>query len=130
MLFPKQQIIEAFALTQLEVLIHFDRFERANFDANLAAHANRDVDVEYCRVKLRFSYVIRFLILALNNIDALRRAFFLANLAGHTAQTSFRILGVINKDWKIAVILRQRTSFFRILYCNQAVLPEITSDEI
>ena len=36
---------------QLELVVHLDRFKRANLDANLAAHANRDIDVEDRRVE-------------------------------------------------------------------------------
>jgi len=46
-------LIEALALTEFEILVHFDRFKRTNLYANLAAHTNRDVDIEHRRKKLR-----------------------------------------------------------------------------
>ena len=39
-LFAQKQMVKSLALTQLEVLIHLDRFEWAHLDANLAAHAD------------------------------------------------------------------------------------------
>ena len=94
--FAQQQRIEPFALTQFKILVHLDRFKRTNLHANLAAHANRDVDVEDRRIKLRLAHVIGLLVVALNNIDALRRAFLLANFARHAAQPGLRIVGVVN----------------------------------
>src|SRR5947199_9094975 len=80
-LFAQKQRVEPLALTQFEIFVHLDRFKWADLDANLAAHANRDVDVEDLRLKLGLAHVIRLLVVALNNIDALRRAFLLSNLA-------------------------------------------------
>src|SRR5207237_6118321 len=86
-------------------------------------------DVEDLRIKLGLAHVIRLLVVALSNIDALRRAFFLTNLARHTAQSGLRIV-VVNQDRKIAVVLRQRNSLLRILHRYQPLLLEITSDEV
>ena len=85
LLFAQKQVIESLALTQLEFLVHLDRLERTDLDANLAAHADRDVDVEYLWVKLRFAHVIGLSVLTLNDVNALRRTFLLANLARHAA---------------------------------------------
>src|SRR5437899_11787831 len=85
-LFAQKQRVETLALSELEMFIHLDRFKWADLDADLAAHANRDVDVEHLRIKLGLAHVIGLLVVALNNIDALRRAFFLTNLARHAAQ--------------------------------------------
>ena len=115
---------------QLENLVHLDRFERANLDANLATHADRNVDVEDRRIKLRFAHVIGLLVLALDDVDALRRAFLLANLAGDAAQTGLRIVVVENQERKIAVVLWQRNPLLRILHGDQPILLEITPDEI
>jgi|SRR5207249_3025954 len=94
--FSKKQRVEPLALTQFEILVHLNRFERANFDTDLAAHANRDVDVEHLRIKLRLAHVIGLLVVTLNNIDALRRALLLADLAGDAAQTGFGIISVVD----------------------------------
>ena len=94
--FPKKQRVEPLALTQFEILVHLDRFERANLDTDLAAHANRDVDVEHFRIELRLAHVIGLLVVTLNNIDALRRALLLADLAGDAAQAGFGIISVVD----------------------------------
>ena len=123
-------MIESLALTQFKIFVHFDRFKRTNLDANLAAHADRNVDVEHRRIKLRFADVIRLLVLALSNIDALRRAFLFANLTGNAAQAGVGIVSIKNQEREISIILRQRTALFRILHRNQAILFEITSGKI
>ena len=87
-----EQRVETFAPAQFKNLVHLDRFEWANFDTNLAAHADRDIDVEGGRIKLRLAHVVGLLVLALNDVDALRRAFLLADLAGDTAQPGLRIV--------------------------------------
>ena len=125
----EQQTGKAVGVAQFELSIHFDRLERANFDADLAAHANGDVDIENLWIELRFADVIRFLVLALDDVDALWRALLLANLAGHTAQSGLRIV-VVNQNRKIAIVLRQRSPLLRILHCDQALLVEITSDKV
>src|SRR2546423_5642899 len=124
-----EERIEPFPPAQLIHLVHLDRFERANFDANLAAHADRNVDVERRRIKLRLAHVIGLLVVALDNVDALRRAFLLANLARHAAQARFGIV-VVNQERKGPVILRQRRALLRILHRYEPLLYEITSDEI
>src|SRR4029077_19577034 len=104
--------------------------ERADLDADLTAHANRNVDVECRRIKLRLAPVIGLLVFALNNIDALWRAFLLANLAGDTAQAGFGVFAIVNEERKIAVVLRQWVALFRILHRDQAILFEVTADEV
>ena len=125
-----QERIETLALTQLENLVHLDRFKGTNLHANLTAHADGNVDVEDRRIKLRLAHVVGLLVFALNNIDALRRAFFLADLARNAAQTGLRIIGVEDKEGKVAIILRQRNALLGILHGDQAILLEITSDEV
>src|SRR5262245_51462780 len=129
-LFAEKQVIEALAPTQFEVLVHLNRFEWANFDANLAAHAHRDVDIEHLGVKLRFADVIGLFVVALDDVNALRRTFFLANLARHTAQTGMWIVTVENEKWEVTIILRQRSPLLRILHRDQALLLEVTSNEV
>src|SRR5260370_23284279 len=104
LLLTLEQLLKAFALTQLEVLVHLDRFERTNLHANLAAHADRDVDVEYLRIKLRFAHIVGLLVVALDDVDALRRTFLLTNFASHAPQPRLLIVAVVNQEWKIAII--------------------------
>ena len=130
LLFAQEQVIEPLALTQLEFLVHLDRLERTDLDANLAAHADRDVDVEHLRIKLRFAHVIGLFVVALDDVDALRRTFFLANLAGDAAQPRVRIVAVVNQERKIPIIFRKRNALFRILHRGQPLLLEITSGKI
>src|SRR5439155_11507408 len=53
----EDQTAESVCMAQLELGVHFDGVERTDLDANLAAHANGDIDVEHRRVKLRFTQV-------------------------------------------------------------------------
>src|SRR5262249_9157971 len=123
-------MIESFALTQLEFLVHLDRFEWTDLDTNLAAHADRDVNVEHLRIKLRFAHVIGLFVLALNDVNALWRTFFLANFARHAAQPRVRIVTVVNQKWEIPIIFRKRTALLRILHRDQAFFLEVTSNKV
>src|SRR6516162_365834 len=123
-------MIESLALTQLEFLVHFDRLERTDFDTNLAAHTDRNVDIEHLRIKLRFTHVIGLFVLALDNVNALRRTFLLANFARHAAQPRVRIVAVVNQERKIPVIFRKGTALLRVLHGNQPFLLKITSDKV
>ena len=96
LILAEKECIETFAPAQFEFLVHLNCFEQANLDADLAAHADRNIDVEHRGIKLRFAHVIGLLVFAFNDIDALRRAFLLTYFARHTAQTGFGIVGVVN----------------------------------
>ena len=87
---------------QLEFVIHLDGFERANLDADLAAHADRNIDVEFRWINLRLANKVRLLVLAFLDVNALGRALFFADLAGHAAQPFLPVLAVIDKEGKIA----------------------------
>src|SRR5207245_5488377 len=126
----QEQMVEAFALTELEFLVHLDRFKRTDLYANLAAHTDRDVDVEHLRVELRVTHVIGLFVLALDDIDALRRTLLFANLARHAAQPCVRIVAVVNEKRKIAIVLGKRIALLRILHRNQPLFVEITSDKV
>ena len=123
-------MIESLALTQLEFLVHFDRLEWTDLDTNLAAHTDRDVDVEDLRVKLRFAHVIGLFVVTLDDVDALWRTFLLANFARHAAQPRVRIVTVVNQKWKIPIIFRKRTALLRVLHRDQTFLLKITSDKV
>src|SRR5215467_5863931 len=111
-------MIESLALTQLEFLVHLDRLEWTDLDTNLAAHADRNVDVEHLRIKLWFAHVIGLFVLAFDDVNALRRTFLFADFARHAAQPSVRIVAVVNQEWKISVILRERNPLLRVLHCS------------
>src|SRR5262245_4306570 len=123
-------MIESLALTQLEFLVHLDRLEWTDLDTNLAAHTDRDVDIEHLRIKLRLAHVIGLFVLALNDVNALWRTFLLANFARHAAQPSVWIVTVVNQKWEIPVIFRKRTALLRVLHRDQTFLLKITSDEV
>src|SRR5256886_8290109 len=126
----EQQTGKAVGVAQFELGVHFDRLERADFDADLAAHANGDIDVENIRIELRFADVIRFLVLALLDVNALRRTFLLANLAGDTAQARVRVIAVENQERKIARRFLGGQTLFGVLDRDQAFLVNITADKI
>src|SRR5205085_12635555 len=98
----------------LKYLVHLDRFKWTNLNTNLTTHADRDIDIEDRGTKLRLAHVIGLLVFALNYIDALWRTFLLANLACHTAYSRFRVIRIVDEDWEVSVILRQRTALLRI----------------
>src|SRR5437763_2047903 len=113
-------MIEPLPLTQLEFLVHLDRLKWTDLNANLAAHANRDVDIEHLRIKLRFAHVIGLFVVTLDDVDALRRTFLLADFARHAAQSRMLIVPVVNQEGKIAIIFRKWTALLRVLHRNQA----------
>src|SRR5205807_224640 len=126
----EQQSVKAVGVAQFELSIHFDRLERADFDTDLAAHANGDVDIENLRIELRFADVIRLLVLALLDVDALRRTFLLANLAGDATQARLRVVAVENQERKIARGFLRWKTFFGILDGRQPVCLDVTADEV
>ena len=102
LVFGQQQAAEAVAGAQFKLGVHLDGVERTDLDANLAAHAHRNINVEGGGIKLGLALVIRFLVLALDDVDALGRTFLLANLAGHAAQSLFPVVAVINQERETA----------------------------
>ena len=126
----QEQAAKPIAIAQLEFGVHFNRLERAHLDTNLAAHANREVDVENGGIQLHLPLIIRFLILALDDVNALGRAFFLADLARDAAQSLLRSIAIVDEKRKLPGRLRQHLSFFGILECGQPFLRHITAEEI
>ena len=122
-------MVKSLALTQLEILIHLDRFEWAHPSTTTACKL-----ICLCRRssgKPRFAHVIRLFVIALDDVDALGWTFLLANLARHAPQAGMRIVAVINEKRKIAIILRQRRAFLlRTWDRYQPLLLEITSDKV
>src|ERR1051326_829629 len=126
----EQQTAESVRLSDLECRVHFDGFERADLDTDLAAHANRYVNVEHRRIKLRFAHVVGLFVLALFDVDALRWTFLLANLASHTAQPGVRVIAVEKQERKVARRFLGRQTLLRILNRGQPVLLDIAADEV
>src|SRR5262249_2399064 len=110
--------------------IHFDGFERTNLDADLAAHANRDVDVETGGIELRFDDVVRLLVLALLDVNALGRTFLFTDLARHTPQAGVRISGVEDQERELPRGFLERNPFLGIFHRGETTFVCITADEI
>src|SRR5258705_162844 len=81
-------------------------------------------------LQLQLAHVIGLFVVALDDIDALRRTFLLADFARHAAQSRMLIVPIENQERKISVILRKWTALLRILHRGQAFLLEITSDKV
>ena len=126
----EEQSAEAICRAQLKLGIHFDSFKRANLNANLAAHADGDIDIEARRIKLRLANIIRLFICALDNVNALRRAFFLADLASHAAHPRLPVVTVVHKEGKIARRLDGRNPLFGILHRRQPLFGDKAAGKI
>ena len=96
-----QQAAEAVGRAQLVVDIHLDGVERADLDADLAAHADGNIDIEDLGIELRLADGVGLFIGAFLNENALRRAFFFADLAGDAAQALLPVLAVVDEEGKI-----------------------------
>src|ERR1035437_10889900 len=83
---------------QLKVGIHLDGFKRADFNADLAAHADGDVDIEAGGIELWLADIIRLLVFGLVDVDALWGALFFADLAGDAAPAGFPVAGVLAQE--------------------------------
>jgi hypothetical protein len=59
----EQQPAKTVRRAQLKLGIHLDRFKGTNLDANLATHADGNINVEARRIKLRFAQGIRLFVL-------------------------------------------------------------------
>ena len=78
------------------------------------------VDVEDRGVELQLAGGVGLLVLALLDVDALRRAFLLADLAGDAAQRAHRVGGVLgDEEGEVAVVLRQDGALLGILDRDQ-----------
>src|SRR5688572_22455841 len=56
----QQETVETVRMTQFEFSVHLDGLERTDLNANLAAHANRNVDIEDLGVLLRAAFFVAF----------------------------------------------------------------------
>ena len=133
----QQQAAKAVGGAQLKLRVHLDGFKGADLDADLAAHADRNVDIEAGWIVLRFAQVVQLLVLGLLDIDAFGRALLLANLAGHAAQprlplrpSAVPVLRVKNQEGKIARRLDGSDPLLRILDRGQPFRGEIAAGKI
>ena len=122
----EKQAAEAIVGGQLKFGVHLDGFKRADFNADLAAHADGNIDVEARGIKLRLAHVIRLLVLALLDVDALGRALFLADLAGHAAQAGLPVGAVVDQKGKDARVLGGGNPLLRILHRRQPLLGDVS----
>ena len=65
----EQQPAKAVRRAQLKLGVHLDGFKGADLDADLAAHADRNIDVEARRIKLRLAQRIRLLVFGLLDVE-------------------------------------------------------------
>ena len=126
----EKQASKTIRLAQFELGVHLDRIKGANLHADLTAHANGDVDVEHQRLNLCLADIVRLLVLVFLDVDALRGAFLLANLAGHAAEPRHRLLAVEHKEGEVAIVFFGRNPLFGILDGGQILLVPIASDEV
>ena len=131
LLFAQKQVIEPLALTQLEFLVHLDRFERTDLDANLAAHADRDVDVEHSSDKTAVCPCNRASCPCSSRCrctaaDIPSRKSGRPRSAGPRADRCRRKSGRENCGNSPASGL----AFLRVLHRDQAILLEVTSDKV
>src|SRR5215467_10283490 len=91
-IFMQQELAKPILRAEFVIHVHLNRFERANLDADLAAHANRYVDIEHLRLELQLPDVIRLLGSVLDYVNALGWAFFLTDLTRHTPQAFLPII--------------------------------------
>ena len=105
--FSPQQAAEAVGGAELKLVVHADGVEGADLDADLAAHADGDVDVEDGGIELHLADEVGLLVLALFDVDALRRAFFFADLAGDAAQAGFGVGAVVEQEREIGALPRR-----------------------
>jgi len=98
---------EAVGGGEFEVGVHLDGVEGADLDADLAAHADGDIDVEFSGIELGFADGVGLFVRALFDEDALGGTLFFADLAGDAAHALLPIFAVVDEEGEIAVIGRQ-----------------------
>src|SRR6185437_12150448 len=126
----EHQAAEAVIRRQIELYVHLDGVERADLNADLARHADRNVDIEPRRVELRLAHRVRLLVLAFLDEDALRRAFLLADLAGNATHPRIPFRAVVDEKRKVARSLDLRQLLFGILHRGQAVFRDVAAEKV
>ena len=129
-IFVNQEALKTVRVAQLEIIVHFNGVEWADFHTNLAAHANRNIDIEDAGLKLHLADEIGFFDAVLDDVDALRGTFLLANLARHATEPRLWISAVIDQKWKVAGVLFEWLPFLRILHRHQPVFFGVTADKV
>lgn len=99
--FIEEEGLEAVVGGELELGIHADGVEGTDFDADATAHADGDVNVEDFGALDGFTVCIA----VLDDVDALRGAFFFADFAGGAADAGFGVIAVVNEEGEDASAL-------------------------
>src|ERR1035438_1355625 len=128
--FSLQQGAEPVAGAQLILDVHLDGIERADLNADLAAHADRDVNVEGLRLELQLASVVGFPGGVLDDIDALGRTFLLADQASHAAQALLPIFTIMHQEREVARRLCLRQPLLGILYRHEPVFLDVTAQKV
>jgi hypothetical protein len=121
-----EEAFEAVAGRDFVVVIHLDGIKGAGLDAELAAHADGEVDVE----DLGFLLHAAFFVALGDDVDALGRAFFFADAAGDAAQAGDGVVAVVNEEGETAEVLREFVAFFRILDGGEPLGIVVAADEV
>ena len=129
-LFGPEKIAEAAGGAGFKVVVHLDGVEGADFDADLAAHANGDIDVEAGGIELRLADGVRLFVGALLNEDALGRALFFADEAGDTAEAGLWVSAVVDEERKVAGGFDARGALFGKLDGGKARFIDIAAEKV
>ena len=129
-LFGPKKIAEATRGAGFKVIVHLDGIEGADFDADLAAHADRDIDVESLGIELRLTDSVRLFVGALLDEDALRRALFFADKAGDAAQAGLRVRTVIDEKREVARGFDAGGALFGVLDGGKAIFIDVAAEKV
>jgi hypothetical protein len=123
--FVEEEWIEPVVDAQFEFLVHFDGVEGADLGADLAAHADADVDVEDSGMFLGFALLIPFQ----DDVDALGGAFLFADFAGDTAEAGFGVV-VKDEEGEGAAVFLGWEALFRVFDRDEAFRIDIAAEEV
>ena len=125
-----EEIVEAILGAEFEGCIHLDRVEGADLYADLAAHADGDINLELRGVELGLAGGVGLFVGALVDEDALGRAFLFADETGDAAQAGHRVCAVVYEEREIPRRFDSRGSFFRELNCGQPLLADVAAEKV
>ena len=129
-LLVEQKAAEAVVGAEVVVHIHLDGVEGADFNADLAAHADGDVDIEDGRVGLQLADGVGLLVGALLDEDALGRTLLLADLTGDAAHSGLPVRAIVDQEGKAARSLNLRDAFLGILDRDQPVFADVAAEKV